>query len=287
MASTPSIAADHADTETNFNTEMAARFRRAADLLEQQDADPFRVRAYEAGARELEAMSEPASAIYRRDGLPGLIALPAIGQSLAHAIADIVDTGRWHWLDRLEGTVDPEKIFATIGGIGPVLANRLHDHLGVESLEELERAANDGRLATIEGFGPKRVRSIAETLDARLRYRSSSRARHTQHSTQPSVSELLDIDAEYRKAARAGTLPLIKPSRFNPRGKAWLPILHTTRGPHHYTVLFSNTARAHALGQAHDWVVIYAESPDHGTWTVVTETRGPKAGRRVVRGRTS
>ncbi len=284
----PTLATtDHdVSTDPTFNDEMATRFRRAALLLDRQDASPFRVRAYEAGAGQLERLAEPASQIYRREGLPGLIALPAIGEALAHAIADIVDTGRWHWLERLEGTVDPEQVFATIGGIGPVLANRLHDQLGVESLEELERAAADGRLATIEGFGPKRVRAIAETLDTRLRFRSNTR-RTMPSRPEPSEDELLDIDHEYRSAARDGRLPMIRPTRFNPTGDAWLPILHTTRGPRHYTVLFSNTARAHALGQAHDWVVIYAEAPDDGTWTVVTETRGPKAGKRVVRGRTA
>ncbi len=277
-----------------FNEKVAKLFRRAAELLDQQDADLFRVRAYEAGARYLERLREPASAIYRREGLDGLIALPTIGQALARAIADIVDTGRWHWLDRLEGTIDPERVFASVGGIGPVLADRIHDELGVECLQELEEAANDGRLATVEGFGPKRVRAIAETLDSRLRYRSGrTRPRHIETDPPsapaapgPSEAELLDVDEEYRTKARAGLLKVISPKRFNPTGDTWLPILHTTRGDRHYTVLFSNSARAHALGQAHDWVVIYAESPDTGTWTVVTETHGPKAGHRVVRGLT-
>ncbi len=287
-AAATATAEQEAADDASFNEKVAKLFRRAADLLDQQDADLFRVRAYQAGARYLERLREPASAIYRREGLDGLIALPTIGQALARAIADIVDSGRWHWLDRLEGTIDPERVFASVGGIGPVLADRIHDELGVESLQELEEAANDGRLATVEGFGPKRVRAITETLDSRLRYRSDH-ARHRSHDADPpgpSAAELLDVDEEYRSKARAGLLKVISPKRFNPTGDIWLPILHTARGNRHYTVLFSNSARAHALGQAHDWVVIYAESPDTGTWTVVTETHGPKAGHRVVRGLT-
>jgi len=81
-------------------------------------------------------------------------------------------------------------------------------------------------------------------------------------------------------------LQLIAPRRFNPSGDAWLPILHTRRGRRRYTVLFSNTARAHQAGKTHDWVVLYA---DHGRGdsrhTVVTATFGPMRGRRVVAGR--
>ena len=98
---------------------------------------------------------------------------------------------------------------------------------------------------------------------------------------------LLEIDAEYRKQAAAGKLSRIAPKRFNPEGKAWLPILHAEREGWHFTALFSNTARAHQLGRTDDWVVIYFYDDDHqeGQCTVVTETHGSREGERVVRGR--
>ena len=79
----------------------------------------------------------------------------------------------------------------------------------------------------------------------------------------------------------------IAPRRFNPKGEAWLPVLHTQRGDWHFTALFSNTARAHELGRVRDWVVIYGEDKAHGErqYTVVSATHGALAGRRVVRGR--
>lgn len=103
----------------------------------------------------------------------------------------------------------------------------------------------------------------------------------------PEAAVLLDVDREYREKAAAGRLPLIAPRRFNPERKAWLPVLHTQRGPWHFTALFSNTARAHELGRTHDWVVIYFYDGDHreAQSTVVTRPWGPHAGRRVVRGR--
>jgi putative hydrolase len=104
---------------------------------------------------------------------------------------------------------------------------------------------------------------------------------------EPPLDAVLDVDREYRAGADAGTLPKIAPRRFNPDGAAWLPVLHTRRGDWAFTVLFSNTARAHELDRVRDWVVVYAEDPSHHErqCTVVTAGRGPLAGRRVVRGR--
>ena len=100
------------------------------------------------------------------------------------------------------------------------------------------------------------------------------------------MAELLDIDSEYRLKVAHKRLPTIAPRRFNPTGAAWLPILHTERGPRHYTALFSNTAHAHELGTVQDRVVIYRDDPDgRGQWTVITGRFGKLQGRRIVRGR--
>jgi putative hydrolase len=74
---------------------------------------------------------------------------------------------------------------------------------------------------------------------------------------------------------------------FNASGAAWLPVWHTQQWPWHFTTLYSNTARAHELGREHDWVVVYGHADDmvERQYTIVTETRGSLAGRRVVRGR--
>jgi hypothetical protein len=104
---------------------------------------------------------------------------------------------------------------------------------------------------------------------------------------EPEAGLLLDVDREYREKAAAGLLRRIAPKRFNPSGEAWLPILHTVRGPWHFTALYSNTALAHQLGRTGDWVVIYfhRDARPEGRRTIVTETQGPARGCRVVRGR--
>lgn len=261
------------------NARVVAQLREAAELLEAQHADVFRIRAYIRGAESISTLEESVADVYERGGFEALVALPGIGIALARAIVDVVEFGSWRWLDRLRGEVDPERAFQTVAGIGPGLAEQIHHRLHIETLEDLEAAAHDGRLASLKGFGEKRVRGVQESLESRFRTRRSFH-----DSELPPVEDLLDVDQEYRDRAEQGVLPLIAPRRFNPTGSRWLPILHTTRGGCRYTALFSNTERAHRLDRCRDWVIIYRDEPDDGQWTVVTETSGPRAGQRVVRG---
>lgn len=267
-----------------FNLEAAGMFRKCAEVLRQQEANPFRVNAYIRAAQTLEALQKDARDILRDQGVAGLIALPAIGQGLAAAIDEIARTGRLAQLDRLRGETAPEKLFRTVPGIGPKLAHAIHDELHIDTLEALEVAAHDGRLGAVSGIGPRRAAAIQAGLAALLG-RGRSRRQVPQRS--PPAKMLLDVDREYRQSSAAGKLPKIAPKRFNPEGLAWLPILHTDRGKWHFTALFSNTARAHELGRTDDWVVVYFYNDDHeeGQHTIVTETKGPMAGLRVIRGR--
>jgi putative hydrolase len=215
--------------------------------------------------------------------MDGLLAIPHVGRGIAAAIVEMLRTGHWSQLERLRGTLDPVKVFQTVPGIGAALALRVHDFLGVDTLEALEIAAHDGRLEAVPGFGARRVAAVQAGL------RSLLGSTPTVHrlTTAPGVAVLLDVDREYREKAAAGSLRLISPRRFNPDGKAWLPVLHARRGRWHFTALYSNTARAHELGRTRDWVVIYAYDDAHreSQHTVVTETHGAMAGQRVVRGR--
>ena len=265
------------------NTDVAGKLEEAAALLSEQGANRFRVRAYARGAQTLRRLREPVSLILAAEGIEGLERLPDIGESLARAIRDIVRLGYFPMLERLRGDVDPVRLLASVPGIGPRVAARLHEELGLETLEDLEGAAHDGRLEDIVGFGAKRLAGIRDVLAHRLA-RVHPPPAHTRE--QPSVEELFDVDREYRDAVASDRLLKITPRRFNPRRRQWLPILHTGRDDRHYTVLFSNTARAHRLRRTDDWVVIYCDrGASTGQWTVVTGIGGPLHGRRIVRGR--
>ena len=263
------------------NQVVADRLREAADLLDQQRAEPHRVRAYRDAARTVAGISANVRDVADRGSLH---LLPAVGPHIGRAIEEILRTGHWNFLERLRGTLDPEKLFRAVPGIGPALSSRIHDALHVETLEALEAAAHDGRLARVAGVGPRRAAMIRSSLASML---ARPWPPATPAGAEPPVDELLDVDREYRERASRDELPRIAPRRFNPERTAWLPILHTERADRHYTALFSNTARAHELGRTADWVVIHFHR-DHGPdaqRTVVTENRGAAAGARVVRGR--
>lgn len=266
------------------NEQIAQRLEELARILNEQGADVYRVAAWRHAAMGLRRLSEPVSLLYEREGIDGLRKIPGVGERIAQAIQSLLTTGRLPMLDRLRGEMDPVEVLMSVPGIGRVQAERLHRDLGIDKLEDLEAAAHDGRLDTIGGFGEKRIAGIADSLASRL-----GRVRPVPSVPSPEgpVAELLDVDREYRESAAAGRLRKVAPRRFNPNGEAWLPVLHTERGPRHYTALYSNTARAHELGKTADWVVIY-QYPGDGSErqsTVVTAHQGELNGERVVRGR--
>lgn len=279
------------------NLPVAGMLREMASLLQSQGDDGWRERAYRNAAAMLEALPRSVREIDRQQGPSGLDALPTVGPGIAAAIDEIVRTGAWSRLDRLRGQAGSEALFKTVPGIGDQLAHRIHDDLEIDSLEALEVAAVDGRLARLAGVGPRRAAairaSVGHLLDRRRMLRQArpapgeSAAAPQAAADEPGVGELLSVDREYREAAEAGRLPTLAPRRFNPQGRAWLPVLHTRRGAWRFTALYSNTARAHELGRVKDWVVIYAEDGDHHErqYTVVTPTGGLLAGQRIVRGR--
>ncbi|MCM5569258.1 helix-hairpin-helix domain-containing protein [Burkholderiaceae bacterium FT117] len=271
------------------NAEVAAQLREMAQLLESQHANPFRVAAYIRGADTIESLSEPVAGIFEARGPEGLDALPAIGEGLAAAIAEILITGSWSQLERLRGSIDAAAVFEQVPGVGSELAHAIHDTLHVDTLEALELACKDGRLEQVPGVGERRAQAICDSVSAILDRRRGARrrARPVPASEEPPVRLLLDVDRDYREKAAAGKLPKIAPKRFNPSGEAWLPIMHANREGWHFTVMYSNTARAHDLHKTHDWVVIYFYDDEHAErqHTVVTETRGSLEGLRVVRGR--
>lgn len=272
----------------DFNHEVASRLREIAQLLRTQKANPFRVNAYLHAADTLEGLDRNASDILRAQGTRGLVALPGIGEGIAHSIYEYVATGRMSRLENLRGAADPVALFRSIPTIGHALAERIHDQLHVDSLEALENVCHAGRLHEVEGLGDKRREAIETWLQQHL----DEQRRHGRQQARaalgaPSVRQVLRVDRDYRQKAADGKLPRISPKRFNPENRAWLPIMHATHDHWHFTALYSNTARAHQLGRTADWVVIYFYDDHHreGQHTVVTETQGKLRGQRVVRGR--
>ncbi|MFZ0548728.1 MAG: helix-hairpin-helix domain-containing protein [Candidatus Promineifilaceae bacterium] len=277
-------------TKRPTNEEIADLLEEIADLLEAKSANRFRVQAYLAGADTMRRTEKSVAKLAENSGVEALQALPDIGEGIAGVIQDYVRDGRSDILDRLQNETSPGELFEQVPGIGSTLAGRIVRELDISTLQELEQAAHDGRLLEVEGFDPKKVHNIQVSLAGMLSTAAQRSRRHAgqkaQSGSQPEVEVILELDEEYRRKAESGRLRKIAPKRFNPDGKAWLPILKTERGGWSFTLLYSNTTQAHKLDKTNDWVVVYYERDGKEEQaTVVTESKGPLEGKRVVRGR--
>ena len=144
-----------------LNEDIAGHLDEVARILAEQGANHFRVQAYHQAATVLRGLARPVSEIFADEGLAGLEKLPGVGESIARAIRDILRHGKLAMLDRLRGEHDPIALLTSVPGIGKALAWKLHDDLGLESLEALESAAHDGRLESAPGWARSASRASA------------------------------------------------------------------------------------------------------------------------------
>jgi len=142
------------------NADIAAAFEHVADLLEYEGQNAFRIRAYRTAARTIDTLVEPLAGV-RGDPNRRLTDLDGIGADLAAKIEVLLDTGRLPLLDELQARV-PAVAFELmrVPGLGPKKAKSLVDQLGIGSLQELEAACREGRVAGLKGFGAKTQAAI-------------------------------------------------------------------------------------------------------------------------------
>ena len=146
------------------NIEIARVLRETADLLEIQAANPFRIRAYRNAVRTIEAQTVPMRKLVEEGA--NLTELPAIGKGMAENIEEIIRTGVLGVLSELseqipEGLIDLVKL----PGLGSKKARKLWEELGIESIEDLEKAAAEGRISELVGFGMKTEERILEEIE--------------------------------------------------------------------------------------------------------------------------
>ncbi|MBS1199554.1 MAG: polymerase [Proteobacteria bacterium] len=145
------------------NQDIAAIFDEIADLLELQQANPFRIRAYRRAAQTVR--SQPRELAERVASGRALQDLPGIGDDLAAKIVEILGTGRCAALDKLKRGV-PEGLedLLHLPGLGPARVRLLRRELGITSLARLRAAIEKGRLTEVRGFGPKLQARLAEAI---------------------------------------------------------------------------------------------------------------------------
>jgi DNA polymerase (family 10) len=139
--------------------EIAETLEEIAVLLELKGENPFKVRAYQAGARILETMEEAelAAAVQAQT----LESVKGIGAALAEKITALHTTGQLEFYDKLRASIEPGLVeMLEIPGLGPKKIRALRDKLGVTGIAELTAACAAGRVAELDGFGDKTQEKI-------------------------------------------------------------------------------------------------------------------------------
>lgn len=143
------------------NTELADIFSEIADFLE-IEGEQYKPRAYRRAARNIESLSEDIESIYERGELAEI---DGVGDALEEKIIEFLETGEVSYYSELkrELPVDVDSL-TSVEGIGPKSIKKLHDELGIETLEELEAAAEHGDIAGVTGFGPTSQQNILDHI---------------------------------------------------------------------------------------------------------------------------
>lgn len=146
------------------NLQVAAILYEVADLLEIKNVK-FKPVAYRRAAHGIETLTEDINRVAERDGLEDL---PGVGSHIAIKLEEILSTGRLGYLERLKQDVGSGvREIAEIGGIGPKKAIFLHEKLGIETPDQLEQAAREGRIRNLFGFGEKSEQNILQAIAAK------------------------------------------------------------------------------------------------------------------------
>ncbi len=147
------------------NTAIAKVFQDMADLLELKGENKFKIRAYQRAARTIEQLPREIE-IMLQEG-EDLQTIPGVGEAIAKKTAELVNTGKLGAYEELKSQF-PEGItrLLEIPGIGPKTANKLSTELGIQSVDELEKAIKDGRVAGLFRLGDKTAENILQQIQA-------------------------------------------------------------------------------------------------------------------------
>jgi len=140
------------------NKEIAQIFLEIASLLSLKNENPFRIRAYEKAAQVIESLPQPIEEICKEGKLQ---TLPGIGSGMVEKINEYLSTGSLKYLEDLRKEIPAGLLeIMSIPGMGPKRAKLVYDKLGIASIADLEKAAKEGKLRNLEGFGEKTEQNI-------------------------------------------------------------------------------------------------------------------------------
>jgi DNA polymerase (family 10) len=170
-----------------------------ATLLELKGENPFKTRAYQNAARTIETLSEPLDKVVAEARLADI---KGIGEALQQKITELVTTGRLQYYEDLKAATPPGLVaMLDIPGLGPKKIKALHDELGIDTVEKLEQACKDGKIAVLKGFGEKTQTNIIEGINRRRAYAS----RHLISEALPRAEPLLEALRSHPDVIRCST----------------------------------------------------------------------------------
>lgn len=184
--------------------EIADVLSEIATLLELKGENPFKVRAYQTGARALEAIEE--SELGRLIAAEELKSVKGIGDALAQKITELHQTGQLQFLEKLRATIEPGLVeLLQIPGLGPKKVRALHDRLGVIDIASLTRACQEGKVAELDGFGEKTQQKLLDGIRNREAYGRRHLWWDAAAVAEPIVAGLRRLP-QVRRAEAAGSL---------------------------------------------------------------------------------
>jgi DNA polymerase (family 10) len=150
---------------TRGNEEIGRLLREIGLFLEMEGV-AFKPRAYEKAAQSIEAMEQPVAKLYEAGGEKAVETVPGVGKSIAEKIVEFLSKGKVEYLETMRAK-HPVDIFAltSIEGVGPKTVAALYSALGIRSLQDLEKAAREGRIHGLKGFGEKTEHQILQGLE--------------------------------------------------------------------------------------------------------------------------
>jgi DNA polymerase (family X) len=151
------------------NSDVAKAMRDLGFLTEMMEEDPnvqFRARAYYRAADTIASLQENVIDIYSRQGVNGLLEIPAVGKAIASKIEEYLKGGKIQHLEELKAKVpiDIDELYG-IEGIGPKTIKMFYDKLQIKNLADLEKAATEGKLKTLPGFTEKKEQDIFKRIE--------------------------------------------------------------------------------------------------------------------------
>jgi DNA polymerase (family 10) len=155
------------------NSEIVKILEDIADLLELKGENVFKTRAYQKAARSIEFLGEDVEKLVQEERLKEI---PGVGEAIAKKLTELINTGHLGYYERLRAEF-PEGIgtFLEVPGIGPRTALLLAKELKVTTLEELEKAIEDGRVAELPRLGEKTAQNILHQIKAYRKKKSEQR----------------------------------------------------------------------------------------------------------------